>query len=550
MSRSYMAVVVCLAFLWSLVLGFPEKEPSFKQRCQEFKPLSYVANATVNAQGFISAGQTILYPSNDPNCNRPSQNVSVDICRIALNFTTSDRSHVLSEVWLPQNWTGRFLATGNGGIDGCTKYEDIDYGVKYGLATVGSNNGHNGTGGASFLNNDEVLKDFVFRALHSSATIAKTLTSKFYHQPPKKSYYIGCSGGGRQGLKAAEMYPKDYDGILIGAPASNFNNMSSWRASFAGKTGAPGSMDFISPAMWQGLIHDEVLKQCDFNDGVRDGILENPGECGFDPARLLCREGTTNSSACLSLAQVGIVKSVFSPLYGEGGELVYPAMQPGSEIAASTGLYSGTPFPYSVVRPLSSFQPFQLKNKKDWFRYVVHKDPLWDPLTFSGKDISLAQSLNPLNVQSFPNNLTTFHANNGKMIIYHGLQDQQISSFATNRLHNHLAESVASRAQLDSFLRYFQISGLNHCNSGPGAWMIGQSTLGDSERGFRKENNVLAALVAWVENERAPETVEGVKFEGDRKGGMVLRTRRHCAWPSVNRFLGSEGEKGENWVCV
>lgn len=144
------------------------------------------------------------------------------------------------------------------------------------------------------------------------------------------------------------MFPEDFDGIVVGAPAVNFNNLTSWRASFFDKTGASTSPNFISASAWQGLIHDEVLKQCDTIDGVADGIIEDPTLCNFRPEALICSAGQ-NSTECLTEAQVEIVKSVFSPLYGSSGELVFPAMQPGSEVQAVQKLYSGTPFPYSLV---------------------------------------------------------------------------------------------------------------------------------------------------------------------------------------------------------
>lgn len=131
--------------------------------------------------------------------------------------------------------------------------------------------------------------------------------------------------------------------------------MTSWRASFFNKTGSPDSPNFITPDTWKGLIHEEVLKQCDFNDGVRDGVLENPWECDFHPETLLCGEWATNSTACLNAAQVEIVRSVFQPLLEEGGELVYPGMQPGSELAASTGFYNGKMFAYSLVSSPSPY---------------------------------------------------------------------------------------------------------------------------------------------------------------------------------------------------
>jgi feruloyl esterase len=145
------------------------------------------------------------------------------------------------------------------------------------------------------------------------------------------------------------MFPQDFDGIVAGAPAVNFNNLTSWRASFFGKTGAPSSPNFISADLWSGLIHNEVLRQCDAIDGVADGIIENPTMCDFRPEALICAAGNATQE-CLSTAQVDIVRGVLSPLYGSSGELVFPAMQPGSEVLAVQKLYAGAPFSYSLVR--------------------------------------------------------------------------------------------------------------------------------------------------------------------------------------------------------
>jgi len=162
--------VLALLFFAPFVLGstpqpfFPRQDPNFSTACLGFEPLKYVPDAAVNAHEFITAGTTLQFLDSDPSCAPPNQTVSVDICRIALNISTSDRSGIIFESWLPRNWTGRFLATGNGGIDGCIKYDDINYGNTNGFSAVGSNNGHNGTGGKAFLNNPEVLKDYVYRS--------------------------------------------------------------------------------------------------------------------------------------------------------------------------------------------------------------------------------------------------------------------------------------------------------------------------------------------------------------------------------------------------
>jgi len=184
-------------------------------------------------------------------------------------------------------------------------------------------------------------------SLHTITDVGKTLSDLFYGRSHQKSYFLGCSLGGRQGIKAAEMFPEDFDGILAGSPALDFNNLQSWRASFFPITGPNTSSDFISKSTWATLIHDEILHQCDGIDGVIDGIIEDPNICNFHPEALLCAANT--STNCLTSAQVEMVRRVFGPLYGENGNLIYPAMQPGSEIKAAEKLYAGAPFSYSEV---------------------------------------------------------------------------------------------------------------------------------------------------------------------------------------------------------
>ena len=183
--------------------------------------------------------------------------------------------------------------------------------------------------------------------LHTITVAGKKLTDLFYGKTHEKSYYLGCSLGGRQGVKAAQMFPSDFDGIVAGTPAIDFNNLQSWRASFFPITGPANSSDFISTATWSALIHEEVLNQCDGLDGVIDGIVEDANLCNFRPDALLCKEHT--SVNCLTSAQVEKVRKIFSPFYGEDGNLIYPAMQPGSEILAAQELYAGKPFGYSEV---------------------------------------------------------------------------------------------------------------------------------------------------------------------------------------------------------
>lgn len=372
--------------------------------------------------------------------------------------------------------------------------------------------------------------------LHTSVITTKKLAPLFYGEEVDKSYFIGCSLGGRQGIKAAEMFPEDFDGILAGAPAVDFNSLYSWRASFFPITGAAGSENFISADTWTTTIHDEVLKQCDGIDGVADGIIEDPTLCQFQPDVLLC--GTYDPSvACLNSSQIQVVKAIFNDYTWPNGSLLFPGMQPGSEVQAANGLYSGAPFSYS----------------QDWFRFAVLEDPNWDPSTYTISDALLAIEKDPGSIRTWPLSLSSFESRGGKILTYHGLQDQQITSYNSIRFYEHLASQMKySSEQMDNFYRFFRIPGMSHCSGGPGAWVLGQGGKGSSQGiGFDKEHNLLAALVAWVENGSAPETVTGTKFVDDVVAQGVAYRHSHCRYPTRSTYLGSEQDPLEerSWAC-
>ncbi|KAF6220895.1 hypothetical protein HO133_002575 [Letharia lupina] len=479
--------------------------------CISFTPEAYIYNSTRHLLTYVAAGTNLTLPDNDPTCARPSQIVAVDICRVGLSIPTSNRSSISFELWLPEDWSHRFLVTGNGGIDGCIKYEDLAYTTQNNFASVGSNNGHNGTTAITMYHNPDVVTDFAWRSLHTITVAGKKLTNLFYDKAYKKSYYLGCSLGGRQGIKAADMFPGDFDGIVAGSPALDFNNLQSWRASFFPITGSANSSGFISTASWTTLIHDEVLKQCDGLDGVMDGIIEDPNLCSFRPEALLCAKNA--STNCLTSTQVETVRKIFSPFYGEDGNLIYPAMQPGSEILAAENLYAGKPFSYS----------------ESWFKYVVY-DPSWNAATFDIHDAAKAETLNPSDIRTWPDRLCGFRNRGGKMLLYHGGQDNQITSFDTERFYDRLSRGTPAPSDaLDAFFRFFRVPGMYHCNSGPGGWVMGQGG-GASAAGvpFARANNVLAALVHWVENGTAVDDIVGTKFVNDSVELGVDFRHRHC----------------------
>ncbi|GAW07762.1 feruloyl esterase b precursor [Lentinula edodes] len=308
------------------------------------------------------------------------------------------------EIWLPRNWTGRFLSTGNGGLSGCIQYEDMAYASALGIATVGANNGHNGTSGKAFLRNPDVVEDYASRSVHTGVVIGKAISKQFYGKSHTKSYYLGCSTGGRQGLKSVQDFPEDFDGVIAGAPANAFSGLLSWSGRHYGITGPPGSESFITEEQWKNLVHPDIMQQCDTIDGVADGVIEDPNLCDYKPERLICSSNVRDKSKCLSGGQARAIRKIFSPLYSPEGELWFPRQQPGSEDASIiAAMYSGKPFPFTV----------------DWFRYSLYNDPEFDVTKLNMTDWAYSEAVNPFNINTWEGDLSRFKSRNGKLITWH-----------------------------------------------------------------------------------------------------------------------------------
>ncbi|KAF9258402.1 tannase and feruloyl esterase [Marasmius fiardii PR-910] len=489
----------------------------------------FANNATLFHASVIPAGSTIDFPDTDSSCAASPKIISADICRVTMKVETSPSSDIHMEAWLPRNWTGRFLSTGNGGLNGCIQYGDMTYSTSLGFATAGANNGHNGTSGAPFENQPEVLADFAFRSIHTNAVIGKEITQRFYGQEHKKSYYLGCSTGGRQGLKSVEDFPEDFDGVVAGAPAANFNALLSWSGHFFSEITKDASQPtFIPTELWTTLIHNDIISQCDEIDGAKDGIIEVPSLCNYDPSGLLCPEGTTNASSCLTQTQIETVRKTYEPfLASDGKTLIYPRAQPGGE-GGSTTMLSGQPFLYT----------------SDWFKYVIYNSS-FDPTTLALSDYEFAIDQDPFNISTFKGDLKSFGARGGKLLTYHGQEDGIITPLISEVYYDHAREVSG---ELESYYRFFRVSGMSHCSGGPGAHQIGQGRSNGTR--LEPEKNVLTAMVRWVEEGTAPETVEGVKYVNDDPAQGVAFQRRHCRYPLRNTYDGSgDPNLPDSWSC-
>ncbi|KAJ7695379.1 tannase and feruloyl esterase [Mycena rosella] len=495
-----------------LTTGFPllaSWNPSEQHaKCLALKSSLTLENTTILDVSYVFAGSTVKPHG---TCV-PKAHVSAPLCRVQFSTATSATSSIRAEAWLPDEWYGRFLGVGNGGLSGCISYRELDYGSALHFATVASNNGHDGDTGRPFLGNEEVLSDFAFRSIHAEAVIGKQIVAEYYGRPHAKSYYVGCSTGGRQGTQTALRYPEDFDGIIAGAPATDFNRLLHWTGMLARFIGAPNpdlSPEFITPDLWK-VVAQEILHQCDGIDGVVDGIITEPDACNFRPEALMC-EGDGNGK-CLTRPQAEALRKIYSPLYGDG-ELIYPRFDPGSE-----GIYVGG-------ATLSGKFPAYTT---DWLRYAVLNTSEFDFSEYGPHQGRLMDEVNPGGIATFDGDFSAFRDRGGKFLTYHGRIDPLIASGNSKRMYDLIARTL-NTASLDAFYRLFLVPGMGHCSGGPGAARFGQ--LGGQNAVNASAHNMLLALVDWVEGGVAPDTIIGTTEDGAE--------RVHCRYPKRSVWDGS-----------
>jgi hypothetical protein len=527
MATTWVLSIISLFALLSIISG-ASLSPAFIKKCESLAERANLPNATIHAAGPVEAGTNLTFPSYDSTCSLTSQVVNSDICRLSFEVATSLNSSIRFEAWLPADWSGRFLGVGNGGLGGCFKYDDINYGISYGFATIGTNNGHDGNHGRYFYNNPGTIEDYAYRSVHLEAVLGKQIIQDFYGSSHKKSYFLGCSTGGRQGFKEAQEFPEDFDGIVAGAPAFDMLALFYGSGVLAQALGKPGSPTYLTTADWT-LIYNDILEQCDELDGARDGVIDDPDLCQYRPEGLICGPGQT--SGCLSGVKAGTIRTILTPVYGPDGQFVYPRLQPGSN---ATDRFTSTEQPFGYLL--------------DWMRYVALNDPSWDPWTFTAEDWLVLSGKDEYKVSTWNGNLTRARDRGTKILHYHGLQDPLITSDNSARYYNYVSRTMElTSTEMDGFYRYFRISGLAHCRGGTGANMIGGNA--NSLGPYEPESNVLAAMVDWVENGKAPAFIKGTQYaRSDMRD--VIAEKRHCQYPQRNAYIGGEHKLPDSWHCI
>jgi feruloyl esterase len=442
-------------------------------------------------------------------------------CRVAATLKPSPDSDVEMELWLPAAWNGKFQAVGNGGFAGSITYTARGAGavassmadaLQQGYATASTDTGHKSPGGSFAYQHPEKFADFAWRAVHEMTVQSKALIQAFYGKAPTLSYWNSCSNGGRAGLMEAQRFPADFDGILAGSPVLNWTGRAV-QALWVSRAVHESDASFIPPAKFPAL-HKAAVEKCDALDGVKDGILENPTRCQFDPAALLCK--SDDNPSCLTASQVEAARKIYTAASNpKTGQEFYPGLVPGSELG--WGTYA-SPNPFGVA--------------VDQFKYVVFEDPNWDykKLDFDG-DIARARRAGENSVDALNPNLKEFFARGGKLIQYHGWNDPQILALNSVQYYVSVLDAMGGAGKVSGNYRLFMVPGMAHCGGGEGP---------NRFEGF-------AALTNWVENKQAPDQILASRFVD----GKVDRTRPLCPYPQTAVYKGAGStDDAASFVCA
>ena len=464
-------------------------------------------------------------------------------CRVQGVIRPSSDSHIEFEVWLPSSgWNGKFLGVGNGGFAGSIRYvslpgntgADMAAALAGGYATASTDTGHKASGfdATWALGHPEKMIDYGYRGIHETVVRAKAIIGAFYGTPPRKSYFNSCSNGGRQGLMEAQRYPEDYDGILAGAPSyAGTRGTAAFLWNTLALMADPAS--FIPPGKLP-AIEAAALKACDTSDGIKDGVVENPTKCRFDPAVLLCQG--VESDSCLTPSQIVALKKIYAGPKDSKGSQIFPGILPGAEsgwASSITGTKPGTSSSYAFgVGALSN---------------MLYQDPAWDFRSFNlDRDVPIMDEKLGHFRNAIDPNLQPFKERGGKLILYHGWNDPLIAPESTVRYYQAVVSKMGQK-NTEEFVRLYMVPGMSHCGGGPGTISFGASDGGDQD----PERSIVTALERWVEHGVAPDKIIAARYKTahDPASGLV-RTRPLCRYPQVMQYKGSGStDDSANFVC-
>ncbi|KAH8123743.1 feruloyl esterase [Trichoderma asperellum] len=500
-------------------------------------------------ENVTSVPQNGAYGEGAANLGYPTNPTGLpSLCAVIAKVISSNESSYRFGLFLPSpnQWTGRFLAVGNGGFAGGINWLDMGPGPHLGFATISTDTGHNSaTADITWaLNNIDKKSDWGWRAIHGSVQLGKKLTEAYYGSPGTYSYYSGCSTGGRQGLKEIQTSPDSFDGALIGAAAWYTSHLNNYVVKL-GMYNLPVTDPKHIPLALFSVLWAEVIRQCDGVDGVVDYIVSSPELCKFDFTPIRCKGSA--SSSCFTDAQIGTAKKIYSDWYSsEDGRWLANGLTYSSEDQWYLYLNGTAPQAFGV----------------EYVQDFLLNDPNWDWTTFNDSLVTYAEQHDPGNPTADQINISPFKDRGGKIIMYHGQSDGIVPTKNSETYYNRTINYFGDLESTTDFFRLFLIPGMQHCGlSSVGApWNIGAASQSTtmatnlwSVPGFSdKKHDALLALVDWVENGNAVDQIVATSWNSLlNPNSGVYAQRPLCPWPQKAKYNGvGYVNSAQSWSCA
>ena len=455
------------------------------------------------------------------------------LCRVKGVARPTRGSEIRFELWLPSAWNGRYVQLGNGGFAGNIDEPSLTAEVRRGNAAAMADTGHRaGQFDASWaLGQPDRIVDYGHRSIKVTSDAAHGLIRAFYGRPSVRSYYVGCSNGGRQALMAAQRYPDDWDGILAGAPAVR------WTRQFATFAAIHHRL-LAAPATWLPAaklpaIQRAALAGCP-QGSVSKGVAKDPRLCAFDPRRLLCRG--TETPDCLTSDQAQTLKLIQAGPPGPAGGAYYFGFEP-------TSAADGDGWSHWIVPPRRD-APDQLTFATQAYRYLILDDPSWTVGRFEQRHVALASERQVRRrrlaeiLDADDTDLSRFAARGGRLIMYFGWADPLLSPRAGTDYYERVARSMGGLQQTQRFFRLFMIPGMQHCQGGIAPSSFGQAWVAPGLYPDAR-HDVRLALESWVERGKAPDALRAIKYRGDPVRREVESSRAIGPYPaSAGSIMG------------
>lgn len=421
-----------------------------------------------------------------------------------------------------KDWNGRFQGVGGGGFAGGSPMA-IRQPASQGFAAGSTDTGHEGGSGSFALDangrlNWQLIRDNAYLGIHEMTVVGKALAEALYGTAPQRSYFNGCSTGGRQGLMEAQRYPADYDGIVAGAPAINWTKLHPEQ--LWGSLVMKEAKNFLPMCKFSAATAAAVAA-CDGLDGVKDGVIDDPAKCSYDPKALV--GSTTGDCGPITEADADVIRKIWEGPRRADGSVLWYGLPRGADFGGLSGT-QGTP---PVGRP----NPITL----EWFRYFLTQNPQWDWTTITPGSYEQLwdQSVEQFSAVVATDNaeLSRFRERGGRILMWHGQSDPLIYPGGSIDYYKRVVQQMGGAARTAEFLRFFLAPGVGHCGGGAGPAPTGQ----------------LAAVINWVESGKAPETLTAVRRD---QSGAAVRSRPLCQYPLVARHKGQGStDAASNFEC-